>query len=278
MDRESGEALPEPEVSVDDRIERAARHMFEKRRGKRDLVWLPEDLRPRDLSEAYAVQDRLLERYLALGEGPLAGWKIALTTPVMQRMVGVDHPCEGGILAARLYRRAATVAHAECVSLGVESEIALSLDRDLGVDGAPYDHRSVADAVAGAMAAIEIVDTRNADFAAMDAALLIADNAMNFGAVVGAPVADWRRQDLARVVGRMVINGAEVGRGVGADAFGHPLAALAWLANSLVRRGRMLRAGDVVLTGSLVTTKWLKPGDEMATVIDGLGEASLKVR
>ncbi len=268
-------------MNVDERIERAARRIFEDRRGKRDLASLSEDLRPRDLTEAHAVQDRLHEHYLAAGEGPLVGWKIALTTPVMQRLVGIDHPCEGGIFAARLYHRTASLAHADCVSLGVESEIALSLDRDLGADGVPYDRETVADAVAGAMAAIEIVDTRNADFGAadaIDAALLIADNAMNFGAVVGAPADDWRRHDLAALAGRMIINGEEVGHGVGADALGHPLAALAWLANSLVRRGRMLRAGDVVLTGSIVATKWLKPGDEVATIIDGLGEASLKVR
>ncbi len=268
-------------MDVDERIERAARRIFEDHRGKRDLTGLPEHLRPRDLTEAYAVQDRLHEHYLARGEGPLAGWKIALTTPVMQRLVGVDHPCEGGIFAARLYHRTATLAHADCVSLGVESEIALSLDRDLGADGMPYDRETVADAVAGAMAAIEIVDTRNADFGAadaIDAALLIADNAMNFGAVVAEPADGWRRRDLAALAGRMIINGEEVGHGVGADALGHPLAALAWLANSLVRRGRMLRAGDVVLTGSIVATKWLKPGDEVATIIDGLGEASLKVR
>ena len=76
----------------------------------------------------------------------------------------------------------------------------------------------------------------------------------------------------------MIINGEEVGHGHGADALGHPLSALAWLANSLLRRGRMLRAGDVVLTGSIVATKWLQPGDEMTTIIDGLGEARLKVR
>ncbi len=69
-------------MNVDERIERAARRMFEDRRDKRNLAGLPEDLRPRDLTEAYAVQDRLHEHYLAAGEGPLAGWKIALTTPV----------------------------------------------------------------------------------------------------------------------------------------------------------------------------------------------------
>ncbi len=151
--------------------------------------------------------------------------------------------------------------------------------RDLTAEDAPYDRQSVGDAVATCMAAIEIVDTRNAeaDVAKVDAGLLIADNAMNAGCVLGSPVADWRGLDLATLAGRMIINGEIVGQGIGGDALGHPLQALAWLANNLAGRGQMLKAGDIVLTGSIVATKWLNPGDEMATVIDGLGQAEVRV-
>ena len=153
----------------------------------------------------------------------------------------------------------------------------MRLARDLPADGAPYDRESVAGAVAACMAAIEIVDSRNADFAEVDAALLIADNAMNAGCVVGKSVERWRGLDLAALVGRMIVNGEIVGEGSGADVLGHPFEALAWLANSLVERGRMLKAGEIVLTGSMVATCWLEPGDEMTTVIDGLGEARLRI-
>ncbi|MBT5897614.1 MAG: hydratase, partial [Rhodospirillaceae bacterium] len=77
--------------------------------------------------------------------------------------------------------------------------------------------------------------------------------------------------------GRMLINGEVVGQGVGGDALGHPLVPLAWLANNLNQRGTMLRAGDVVLTGSIVATKWLQPGDHMVKEVDGLGRTSLTV-
>ena len=86
-----------------------------------------------------------------------------------------------------------------------------------------------------------------------------------------------RALDLGAAAGRMVINGEAAGEGHGRDALGHPLAALAWLANNLVERGRMLHAGDVVLTGSIVTTKLMVAGDEMVTTIDGLGDARLVV-
>ena len=77
--------------------------------------------------------------------------------------------------------------------------------------------------------------------------------------------------------GRMLINGDVVGEGVGGDALGPPFVPLAWLANNLNERGTMLRMGDIVLTGSIVTTKWLQPGDHIVTEVDGLGRASLTV-
>jgi 2-oxo-3-hexenedioate decarboxylase/2-keto-4-pentenoate hydratase len=265
-------------MTGDRRINEAARRLFDDQRSNRDLASLPEGLRPHTLADAYAVQDRLLELCLAHGDGALAGWKIALTTPVMQKLVGVDHPCEGAILASRVHSDSAVLRHADYVSLGVESEIAVRLGRDLGEGGAPYDPDGAAEAVAEAMAAIEIVDTRNADFAHVDGPLLVADNSMNRGCVLGRPVENWRDLDLAALTMRMTINGDVVGEGVGADVLGDPLKALAWLANNLVRRGRPLRAGAIVLLGSIVATRWLKPGDAMSSVAEGLGEAHVRVR
>jgi 2-oxo-3-hexenedioate decarboxylase/2-keto-4-pentenoate hydratase len=77
------------------------------------------------------------------------------------------------------------------------------------------------------------------------------------------------------VVGRAVVNGAETGRGTGADVLGHPHHALAWLANHLAADGRTLRKGDFVLTGSLVQTVWLNPGDAVEMELSGLGRVTV---
>ncbi len=260
-----------------DRAAGAARKLHEEYAARRPIAPLPEALRPRDLAAAYAVQDALQALYLADGRGPLAGWKIALTTPVMQQMVGVDHPCAGGIVAQLVQDSPAQARAADFIKLGVESEIAVRLGADLPGGDRPHDKESVAGAVAACMAAIEIVDEQDADYDRLDAPLLIADNAFNFGCVLGPPVTDWRGLDLAGLAGRMTINGEIVGEGRGGDVMGHPLSALAWLANNLVERGRMLKAGEVVLTGSIVATKRPQAGDQVATVIDGLGEARLSV-
>ena len=78
--------------------------------------------------------------------------------------------------------------------------------------------------------------------------------------------------DLRKVVGRAMINGKEEGRGTGADVLGHPHNALAWLANHLAAEGRGLHAGQIVMTGSLVKTVWLKAGDVVVMELDGLGK------
>src|SRR6478609_5412446 len=80
--------------------------------------------------------------------------------------------------------------------------------------------------------------------------------------------------DVLHVAGRALINGVEVGRGSGADVLGHPHDALAWLANHLAADGKNLRAGQLVLTGSLVKTVWLKAGDEVVMELEGLGRVS----
>lgn len=261
-----------------ERIEACANRLFAEHRDKRPIDgFLPDDVRPRDVDEAYRVQDRLQALYEAAGKR-IAGWKVALTTKVMQELVGVAHPLEGAIFADRVHASPARLRGADYVKLAVESEIAVRLGRDLPAGAKPHDRASVAEAVAACMAGVEIVDDRACDYKRhLDRMQLIADNAWNFGCVIGPEVADWRRLDLAAAKGRMRINGQVVGEGRGGDVLGHPFEALAFLANSLNRRGKLLHAGDVVLTGSVVATKWLKPGDEMSTEIDGLGEARLVV-
>ncbi len=261
----------------DDTIEAAAQHLFQAAQAGDVGAPLPTDIAPGDVDTAYKVQDRLQGLWAEAGAGAIAGWKVALTSKVMQELVGVSQPCEGAIFASRVHRGEVALAHAAFVNIGVESEIAVRMARDLPADGGPYDQDNIRDAVAACMAAIEIVDDRAIDYSLIDAPLLIADNSFNAGCVLGEEVTDWQGLDLAALQGRMLINGEVVGEGVGGDALGHPLVPLSWLANNLNHRGTMLRAGDVVLTGSIVATKWLQPGDQMVTEVDGLGRAGLNV-
>ena len=158
----------------------------------------------------------------------------------------------------------------------IELNVPERLGADLPPGGAPYDRDSAAPAVGAVMAAIELVDDRWHDYKAVDTPTLIADDFFGAGCVLGPPVHDWPGIDLPAVEGSMYINGTHVGSGTGADIMGHPFEALAWLANSMAGRGRGLRAGEFVLLGSLVETKWVERGDLVTIEQPGLGTASAR--
>lgn len=234
---------------------------------------LPAACRPPDEATAYAVQDALHRRLETAGFGPLAGHKIGCTTPVMQRFLDIANPCAGGVFGRFMARQHGAFRHAEFRHVGVECEIAVRLTTDLPVARTPYDRDAVAGAVGACMAAIEVVDDRYEDYRSLDTPTLIADDFFNAACVLGPEVENWHELDLAALEGRMLINGAEVGSGRGGDILGHPLEALAWLANALAGRGRQLRAGEFVLLGSVVETKWVDQGDLVEIEIAGLGRA-----
>ena len=256
-----------------DRHDRAAAAIAAQRLAGTPIEPLPDDIRPADFAAAHAVQDALHARLAAAGMGVRVGYKIGCTTPVMQERLEITHPCDGGILAANVYRGPAELRHGDHIRVGVECEIAVLLGADLAPEDAPFGQASVADAVEACMAAIEIVDSRYADFHAVGVETLIADDFFGAGCVLDEPVTDWRDLDLAAVEAWTLIDGVETGRGRGADVMGHPLAALAWLANDLAGRGRGLKRGEFVLTGSMVAAEYPEPGQTAEVVVDGLGAA-----
>src|SRR5687768_12724188 len=183
------------------------------------------------------------------------------------------------MLESTLHRSPARVRAADYVRLIVEFEIAVQLADDLPAADKPFSRERVARAVGAVMPALELADDRNADYAtlAKHPLELIADNCWNEGAVLGALIEDWRAIDLAAVRGVATINGNRVGEGRGGDAMGHPLDALVWLADHLASIGRGLLRGDVVITGSIVTTKTVTAGDFVRFEVDSLGSVELGV-
>src|SRR5204863_6034678 len=173
----------------------------------------------------------------------------------------------------------ARVRAADYVRLIVEFEIAVQMAADLPAVDAPFTRESVAEYVAAVMPAIEIADDRNADYSrlARHPLELIADNGWNEGAVLGVPVGNWRSLELAALRGVATINGDVVGEGLGAAAMSHPLEALAWVANHLAAHGRGLVYRDVVITGSIITTKTVRAGDLVRFSVAELGEVELRV-
>jgi len=256
---------------MDTRAESIARHMWEARRSGQDYANLPAHLRPASIAEAYAAQ----EAYWRLAEpvyGAVAGVKVATTTKVMQQLMGIDHPCGGAIFARTVRRSPTSVRKADFVHLRIECEIALLLAADMPAANAPWTARSVVPFVAGAMPAFELIEDRHAVYAETQASSMIVDNCWNGGVVVGATKV-CAPSDVVGAKGRLTLNGAPSAEGNAED----PYATLAWLANLLAERHRDLKAGMVVITGSVVPTFSIAAGDRVEFAVDGLGEVAMDV-
>jgi 2-keto-4-pentenoate hydratase len=256
----------------------AAEKLLEAHERRERFAPLPPGLAPRTEAEAYGIQDAFVA-LRAQKLGAVAGYKIALTSEAMRRFVGVDSPQAGVMLASTLQRSPGRIRAADFVRPIIEFEVAVEMADVLPVADSPFSRDRIAHAVAAVMPAIELADDRHADYKqlAQHPLELIADNSWNEGAVLGAPVREWQSIDLAAVRAIAKINGTPVGEGRGADAMGHPLDAVAWLANHLASIGRGLLRGDVVITGSLITTKAVTAGDFVEFSLGQLGKIELRV-
>jgi len=257
-------------------IDATARAFFEMHRRRERYRPLDAALRSAPLEDAYRIQDALHTLMTGAGRGAIAGWKIALTTKAMQQLTGIDQPAAGAIFAGVVHDSPARVALDAYHHLGVEFEVAVRMADALPPGGTPWTRASVAEHVAACVPAFELVEDGHADYKALDAFTLIAQNAWNGGVVVGAPAPGWRAVDLETAVTRAWVNDAPAGQGKTGDALGHPFEALAWLANLLNRRGRALERGMLVMTGSSITTRFPARGERIRFAVEGLGEIALE--
>jgi 2-keto-4-pentenoate hydratase len=253
------------------KVQAMAQWMWDARQRRLPYRNLPDALRPASIAEAYAAQ----EAYYRLAEpvyGTVGGAKIATTTKVMQALMGIDHPCGGAIFSRTIHRSPEKLHADDFVNLRIESEIALELGADLPASRAPWTRERIAPAVAAALPAFELIEDRNADYAKTEASSLIVENCWNGGIVIGAP----QRVPLDALVGikgRLTLGGKVVGEGAAED----PSATLAWLANHLAERGRDLKSGMIVITGSLIATVSIAAGQRAVFAVDGLGEVAMDV-
>ena len=238
-------------------------------RARQPIDILPDELIPDTLDEAYRVREAY-ETLEAPRRGQLVGYKIGLTTPIMQRLCGVDEPCYGAMFSSEIFHSPAEMRVANYCRVGIETEIAMRLGADLPDGGR---REAVEAAVESCMAAIEVLEDLKHDYKRLSARSMVAGNVWNAGCVLGSPIEDWQALDLAAVTYRLTINGREIGAGKGADVMGNPLNALSWLADRLAADGRPLRRGMVVMTGSVVPIQFPQPGDLAVVEVQGLGRA-----
>jgi 2-keto-4-pentenoate hydratase len=253
------------------RIERAAAALCEAEAKRAPLPGLPEAARPRDVAEAYAVQDRF-----AAFLGRPVGYKIAYINPDVQRALGIPSPMFGRLFEGRVFASPARLAATRFNHILVETEFSFRMARDLPPRAAAYTREEVEDAVAAVMPSFELADTRYSDWRKVAPLDAVADNALGSHWVGGAERADVRGLDLAAQEVVSSVNGRVASRGRGANVGGSPLAALVWLANELNRWGRGLVAGDRITTGCCMDVLELHAGDSAEADFGALGRVRVE--
>lgn len=226
-----------------------------------------------DVDVAYQVQQRNVELAVAAGRR-ISGHKLGLTARVVQQQLGVDQPDYGVLYADTCLADGAEIDSGRLLQPRVEAEVAVVLDRDL--DKSEHCVTDVVSAVAYVLPALEIVDSRIADW---DISIVdtVADNA-SFGLyVVGTRPVALPAVDLREVAMRLDIDGETVATGTGAACMGNPLNAAAWLADVMCARGTPLRAGECLMTGSLGPMKPISPGAEVSADFGALGTVSARL-
>ncbi len=237
------------------------------------LTALPDSARPQNRRDGYAAQS-LLAMKATRG---LIGWKIAATSAAGQAHINVDGPMAGRLFGERTFPSGTTLSLRPNRMRVAEPEFAFRAGRDLGPKGAPHNTEQVLDAMDALIPALEVPDSRFADFTTAGTAQLIADNACAHEFVLGIPASiDWRNLDLAAYpvhATQTKASGGKIERdGVGSNVLGDPRIALTWFINEIASLGLTLTSGQIVTTGTCMLPLAIEPGDHVHADFGILGQ------
>lgn len=224
------------------------------------------------INDAYRIQERTIARHQENG-ARIVGKKIGVTSKAVMDMLGVFQPDFGYLLSNMVYAQGESVSMSGLIQPKAEGEIAFILKKDLTGPGV-----SITDVMAATEAVttcFEIVDSRIQDWK-IKIQDTVADNASCGVFVLGDKLVSPKNLDLRTCGMVFEKNGEVIGTGAGAAALGHPANAIAWLANALGELGVSLKAGEIILSGSLAAMAPVKAGDNLQVSIGGLGSCSLR--
>jgi 2-keto-4-pentenoate hydratase len=225
------------------------------------------------MADGYAIQRELIALLLADGDR-IVGHKVGLTSKPMQQMVGVDSPDYGPVLASTIYRDGDTIPVSRFIAPKVEAEIVFVIGERLMGPGVTVTQAHAA--IAGAVAAMEIVDSRIADWR-IKLADTVADLASNGAMATSSRVVPLTELNPRLVGMTLTRNGELIDTGAGAAALGDPVAVVAWLANVLGGDGVALEPGHLIMTGALHAAVPMTPGDVFRAEFDRLGPITVRV-
>ncbi len=223
------------------------------------------------IDDAYAVQMEQVSRWMAAGR-LIKGLKVGLTSAPMRAQLNVDQPDFGHLFEDMFLPAGHTVPAGRFLQPRVEPEIAFVLGRRLSGPGVTFAEAMAA--IDFALPSLEVIDSRISNWR-ITITDTIADNASSGGVVLGGRAARVGDVDLSAVACELRRNGEVVGSGTGAAVLGHPVQALAWLANTLGPLGVTLEHGQVVLPGSMTAAVAVGHGDIVSADFGALGSVTI---
>jgi len=232
-----------------------------------------------DLSEAdsYKVQFAVHDRLARAGD-PVVGWKVALSVPAQYEPLKLSGPVFAAIYRSGLRQSGAVFEAGWPIKPGIEPELVARIAKDAPAGGAPYTSDTIRGFVANLYCGMEVVDNRYVDVTKMSGPARIADNVLQAALVTGSEIKDWQKLDFPNLKGRSLLDGKELAKGPGSAVMGSAMISLAWLANTLSKHGRMLKAGDLILTGSVHPPAFLQGKGLARTEFEGLGSTEVTIR
>jgi 2-oxo-3-hexenedioate decarboxylase/2-keto-4-pentenoate hydratase len=234
-------------------------------------------LAPLSEADAYKVQFAVHDKICTGGADKVAGWKVALTLPHQYEPLKLSGPVFACIYGSGVKQSGAAFGPGYPLKPGIEPELVARISKDAPA-GTNYTADSIRNHVASLSCGMELVDNRYVDAGKMTGPGRIADNVLQAACVVGTEVKDWQKLDFPNLKGRSLLDGKELAKGPGSAVMGNALISLAWLASQLNKHGRMLKAGDLVLTGSVHPPAFL-PGKGVArTEFEGLGGTDITIK
>lgn len=244
-------------------VQRIAQRLIDARREHRQIPIPPLDEPPASAETAYAIQDAV-----GAALGPVGGWKVGAAGPSAE-------PLCAPLPAALVFPGPAALPAADHGLLGVEAEIAFRMGTDLPARDRAYGREEVIAAIAMAMPAIEIVDSRWRGWPRVERLWHLADHQANGALVYGQGRTDWHDIDFAIEPVKLSIGERTVAEAIGGNAAGDVLRLVVWLANHCARRTGGLRAGDIVTTGSCTGMNFATPGATVRAHFPALGEVEV---
>ncbi|MEM8857058.1 MAG: hypothetical protein AAGD96_01970 [Chloroflexota bacterium] len=256
-------------------LERYAEFNFKLRQEKKMADDVPTDLPKLDIDTAYQVQDLLVEKLCKARNTEVFGYKIGCTSEGAQKLLSTDGPVFAQMLRSGKYYSPLTVNADDYMMIVIEPEFAFELKDD--VPAGEYDANSILEYVDAVIPSIEVVHHHLGGWDRFDAPKTIADNAIHAFWVSGLATADLAGLDFPSHEVTLYANDVEVASGRGEIALGNPLNVLAWLANTLPKYGKQLKADEIITTGVCMPVYTAKVGERIRADFGELGIVELNL-